>query len=177
MRRIGYGLVDHDVARLVPQPADVDANGPRGQERQQLVGPLDHRHAVAVQHLLDAQIDELDEAPGAVRIEVIDRVPAAVLVDQHEGRARHVRGHTEAAGEPLQEAGLARAELAGARHDRPRRETRPEALADGLRLFRAVRDQPAISSSAAGSCSTMSPAIIATSPRSRAARSPARPCT
>src|SRR5581483_6726151 len=183
MRRIGYGLVDGDPAGLVAEPLQVDPDGVRGEQRHELVGPLDDGDAVAVEQLLEPQVDQLGEAAGTVRVEVVDRQAAAVVVDQHEGRARHVPGDPEAARQSLQEARLPGAQLSGARDHRTGPEAGAQRLADRLGRRRVTRHEgppahgrgPARRWSAAGSASTMSPATIATSPRAAAVRSPASP--
>src|SRR5918996_2306645 len=99
-----YAATDADPARLVAHAVDVHANRARRQERRQLVGPLHDRHAVAREQLVEAELEELGEALRAVGIDVMHREPAAVLVDEHEGRAHDAALHTEAARDALREA-------------------------------------------------------------------------
>src|SRR5207244_12066970 len=84
----------------------------RWQERRELVRPLDARHAVSLQELGDPEVQQLDETLGAVGVDVVDGHAAPVLVDQDEGRARRARRGAETTHEPLDEAGLPRAEPA-----------------------------------------------------------------
>src|SRR2546426_12823813 len=83
--------------------------------------PRDDRHAVSRQELGDPKLQQLDEALGAVGVDVVDRHAAPVLVDQDEGRARRARRGAETAHEPLDEAGLPRSELADEGDDGPGR--------------------------------------------------------
>src|SRR5438046_8349730 len=103
---------DRDRPRLVADAGDPDLERPGWQEGQELVRPLDDRHAVALQELWDPEVHQLGEALGAVGVHVVDGQAAPVLVDQDEGRARRARRGAETTHEPLDEAGLPRAKLA-----------------------------------------------------------------
>src|SRR5213076_2733521 len=109
----------------------------RWQERQELVRPLDDRHAVSLQELGDPKLQQLDEALGAVGVHVVDRHAAPVLIDQDEGRARRARRRAETTHEPADEAGLPRAELADEGDDVAGPEPRRQPLARGLGLLGA----------------------------------------
>src|SRR6266545_3714588 len=178
-------ILDDDAARLVAEPGDGHRDRVRGQKREKLVRPLDHGHAVAVQEILDTDVEQLGEGLGAIRIQVIDGQPPSVVVDEHEGRARHHGLDAEPPGEALEEAGLAGSEVPDAGDHRARLEARPQVLAQRLRLFGTSRDHglqglherrlPREGVMAAGIASMMSPAMSESSPRSAHARSPARP--
>src|SRR4030095_5864357 len=71
-----------DVTRLVSEAADGDGNRAQGQERPQLVCPFDHGHSFPVEHLLQAQVEELGEAARPVGVDVVDEQAALVLVDE-----------------------------------------------------------------------------------------------
>src|SRR5262249_12038062 len=176
------GAGDLDVARLVAESGEGHGDGAGREERTELVGPLHHGDAGAVGHLLDAEAGELGETLRPVGVEMVDGQATPVLVDEHERRARHPRRDAEAAAEALQEARLAGAERADARHHRPRSEPRAQRLAEGLGLLGRARAKPPRGHQrAAGGlmawamASTRSPAISPSWPRAAAARSPARP--
>src|SRR5262249_36856366 len=181
----GSAAFDDDAARLVAETVDGDGDRMRRQKGNELVRPLDHGDAVAVHQLLDAEVEHLRQALGAVRVEMMDGHAPSVLVDEHDRRARHRRLDAQPAGEPLEETRLAGAELTDARHHRARIETRAQSFARSPRLLGTVRDHgfggfherlvardPII---AAEIDSTMSPARTDSSPRSVPARSPAMP--
>src|SRR6266536_3117164 len=67
-----FGSGELDRARLVPESADGDGDGARRQEREELVGPLDHGHPFPVEHLVDAHIDQLGEAGRPVGVDVVE---------------------------------------------------------------------------------------------------------
>src|SRR5262249_59779540 len=114
----------------------------RRQERQELVPPLHYGHATAVEHLLDAQLHQLGEALRTVGVDVVDAHAPWILVDEHEGGTRHIGVHAQPSREPLQEAGLARAQRADAGDDVTRPETRAEPLAERPGLLGAPREEP-----------------------------------
>src|SRR5206468_1511865 len=97
-----------DIAWLVAEAADGDGDCAGGQEREQLVRPLDHRHSFPVEHFLYAQVNELGEATRPVGVDVVDAQAALILVDEHEGGAGHLGLYAEAPREALEQAGLAR---------------------------------------------------------------------
>ena len=70
----------------------------------------------------------------------MDGNASAVLVDQHERRARRADGRAEASHQPLNETGLASAELAGERDDRAGSERGAETLARSLGRLGAGAD-------------------------------------
>src|SRR3972149_1804733 len=86
------------------------------QERQELVGPFHHRHAVTVKELLQPQVEELREALGPVGVQVIDGQTPPVLVNQDKGGARGRLGGAGAPPQPLEETGLSGAELPDGGH-------------------------------------------------------------
>src|SRR3989304_4860784 len=86
------------------------------QERQELVGPFHHRHAVTVKELLQPQVEELREALGPVGVQVIDGQPPPVLVNQDKGGARGRLGDAEPPHQPLEETGLSGAALPDGGH-------------------------------------------------------------
>src|SRR5688572_28064332 len=97
------------------------------------IGPFDDRHPARVERLLPARRAEI-LAFEAIEIEMKERQPPAeMLVEDHEGRARHIRCvQSEAGRDALREDGLPRPELAPQRDDVARtRETR-ESLADAF---------------------------------------------
>src|SRR4029450_6456187 len=127
------------------------------------------------------EVDDLEQAVGAVGVHVIDRQPPAIDVDQDERGAGDIGRHAEAAGDALQKARLSCAQLAHAGHHRARRQPRAELLAHGLRLLGAARDVLARAHArggvrARGMASTLSPAIMPSSPTAPRAGSPASPC-
>jgi hypothetical protein len=68
-----------------------------------------------------------------VEVDVDERHPAGMLVDEGEGGARDVAiAHARAAGDALNEGGLARAERADQADDVADRQGAPETLADLL---------------------------------------------
>src|SRR6266850_3951894 len=142
MRRFGYAAqpADRDRARLVPDAGDVHVDRVRRQERRQLVRPFDDRHALTADHLQEPEIDELGHAVRAIGVDVMDGNAPRVLIDQNERRARRADGGAEAAYQPLNEAGLAGAQLARESDDRPRSERRAETLAGGLGRLGARAD-------------------------------------
>ncbi|PYN45865.1 MAG: hypothetical protein DME00_20980 [Candidatus Rokuibacteriota bacterium] len=71
----------------------------------------------------------------------MDGNAALVLVDEDERRARRAHGGAETAHQPLDEAGLAGAQLAGQRDDRARAECEAEALTSGLGRLGARADE------------------------------------
>src|SRR5258706_9609834 len=106
------GMTNRDDPWLVPDPFDVDVDRARRQQRQELVGPFDDRHAVTREQLVEAEIEQLREALRAIRVDVMHGQPTAILVDENEGRAHHPARHPESARQALREARLAGAELA-----------------------------------------------------------------
>jgi hypothetical protein len=80
--------------------------------RPQLVRPLDHGDPVAAPHLLEAEVEQLGQRPGAIRVDVVHGHAAPVLVDEREGGTRDLGLHAEPSHEALDEARLARAPLA-----------------------------------------------------------------
>src|SRR3989304_5656551 len=94
-------------------------------DRPRLVAEACDRHADRVRR---------QEGPQAVA--------APVLVDPHEARPRRPHGPPEPADEALDEAGLARAELADQRDDGARAERPSEPLARGRRLLGAPPPPP-----------------------------------
>src|SRR2546427_10348639 len=113
-------VVVRDLARLVADAGDVAAYGAGRHQRLEPLGPFDHRDAAAVDQLLEAEVEQLGEGGRAVRVHVVHRQAAAVLVDEHEGRAGGAARHPERAHEPLHEDRLAGAELPGERAAGPR---------------------------------------------------------
>src|SRR5437867_9033930 len=128
---------DRDRPRLVADAADPDLERPGWQEGQELVRPLDGRHAVALQELRDPEVHKLGEALSAVGGHLVDGQAAPVRVDQDEGRARRARRGAETTHEPLDEAGLPCAELADQGDDVAGPEHRRQPLARGLGLLGA----------------------------------------
>src|SRR5439155_1138667 len=68
---------DRDRPRLVADAGDPDLERPGWQEGQELVRPLDDRHAVALQELRDPEVHQLGEAQGAVGVHGVDGQAAA----------------------------------------------------------------------------------------------------
>ena len=130
-----------------------------------------------MEHLLDAQVDELGEATRPVGVDVVDAPAALILVDEHEGGAGHLGLYAETPGEALEQAGLARPQGADARDHVALAEAGSQPLAERPGLVGAPRDDPHRGEgvSAAGMHSMRSPATSPSSPRSAAARSPASP--
>ena len=113
--------------------------------------------------------------------------PAAVLLDEREGGGTHLeRVDAEPFGEPLDEGGLACAEVAREQHHVVWAQFRGEGSTGVDRLgFRVCRDRHCLSGAlrravssrmASLMCAATSPATIDTSPSSACARSPAMPC-
>src|SRR3990172_1135926 len=149
------------------------------QERQELVGPFHHRHAVTVKELLQPQVEELREALRPVGVQVIDGQPPPVLVDQDKGGARSRLRDAEPPHQPLEETGLPGAELPDGGHHIAGLEPLAQCFADLPGLLGAPAFVPELQAwtlrIAAGIASRMSPAISPSSPLASRARSPARP--
>src|SRR5712692_1377932 len=131
------GMANGDDPRLVPDAFDVDVDRARRQQRQELVGPFDHRHAVTREQLVQAEIEQLREALRAIGVDVMHGHAAAILVDEDEGRAHDPARHPEPARQALREARLPGAELTGQRDDITGPETLRETRAHGVRLLGA----------------------------------------
>jgi len=100
--------------------------GLRGQQGGYPLGPLDGGNAVARQVLLDADIDRIIFATKSIQIKMIQWYRALVLVDEGKCRTVDGPGYMQAAGQPLDEAGLARPEVAMKRdHGTPGKGFRP----------------------------------------------------
>src|SRR3989442_3901762 len=80
-------VVDRDLTRLVADAGDVDAYGAGRHQRLEPLGPFDHPDAAAVDQLLEAQVEQLGEGARSVRVHLVHRQSAAVLLDEHEGPA------------------------------------------------------------------------------------------
>src|SRR5437667_7995889 len=170
------GMANRDDPWLVPDTFDVNVDRARRQQRQELVGPFDDRHAVTREQLVEAEIEQLREALRAIRVDVMHGHATAILVDENEGRAHDPAGHPEPARQALRKARLARAELARQRDDVTGSETLRESHAHGVSLLGAAALDHALTRlKASGNAVITSRAISDSSPMRSAAMSPATP--
>src|SRR5262245_16584802 len=133
------GSLDLDLARLLAGSPDADPHRAGREDRLGLLGPLDDRHALAVEQLVQPERQHLVQSIRAVEVDVIEREPPGVLRDHDEGRARHRSLDAETGGHALGEAGPSGAEVAVERDDRagPRHAAEPRSQpAGGLRALR-----------------------------------------
>src|SRR5262245_28025192 len=175
---------DRDRPRLVPDAVEAYVNGPRRQQRPGFLGPLDDRDAVAVDHLFEPEVCELGHGGRAVGVDVMDGEATAILVDEDEGRACRARRDPEPVREALDEARLARAQLADEPDDVARAERPSQTLAGRRGLFGTLAGDrrgrghargTARLANASASAVITSLAINASSPTRAAATSPASP--
>src|SRR4051812_9637521 len=85
-----------------------------GRERRDHgVAPLDQRHALVVDQLAEAEVEELLQALEAVGVDVNDRKDALIRVHDHERGAGDGLLDAQGLAEPLHEGGLACAQVTG----------------------------------------------------------------
>src|SRR4051812_1359728 len=89
----------------------------RRQGRDDGVAPLDEGHALVVEQLAKAEVEQLLETLEPVGVDMHDREGALVGVHDHERRAGDRLFNTEGPAEPLHECGLARAEVTGEQNE------------------------------------------------------------
>ena len=99
-----------------------------------MLGPLDREAVGRGEEILEHERVELRGAVEAVGVEMDERAGAAVEREDREGRARDRFADAEAAGEALDEGGLADAEVAVEREGGVGLERGGESGGEGLRL-------------------------------------------
>jgi hypothetical protein len=104
---------DLDLAVVVVADVQDQLQPALGQGRGHPVGPLHEHHRVGREHVLQAQVLQLQGAAEPVGVDVVDGRVAVVLADQHEGGGQDRPLDPEGGGRPLDQPGLARPEVAG----------------------------------------------------------------
>ena len=96
----------------------------------------------AFRHFLEPQIVHCGPSIETVEIHVNEGHPPLVVLNQHEGRARHLeRIGAETGGEPSHERGLTRPEIALKKHIAAGRQRRGEAFGDGVGFLFGTGDE------------------------------------
>src|SRR6202012_2895793 len=120
----GTTALDVKAAGRLSGECDLDVQVIAGESRVYAVGPLDQADAVAAQILFHSQGGKLGSAAQPVGIEMVDRQPGIVLLDQDEGGTAHgpAVGDVKALGDGADQMRLAGAKRADQGDDGTRKE-------------------------------------------------------
>ena len=169
----GAGRLDRDAPGLVGAgrvaPDELDAEPVFGEQTRDRVAPLDEQDPFAVLELVQRQVDHVLLALEPVQVDVRERHTAGhVLAHEGERRRSHVLGRAEPGGDPLDERGLARAELPGEDDDVARAQERRERGARGARVVggRRLEDERGRQNSSSWSSGTAG-SVVALQPDER----------
>src|SRR5262245_57320461 len=186
-RRSPPSVGDMDRALVVVAMLDSNLDGVLEMPRQP-IGPLDGGDAIAACQLVEAEVVHLDRFQS-VKIDVVERQPsAAIFLDERESGAGDLaRLDPQPGGEAADKRGLPCSEISRQQHHVARPDTIGEIAAggggfcfraggNGHPLFSTTFRRAVSSMTASPRCAARSPAVIATSPSSASARSPAMPC-
>src|SRR5437867_7394345 len=96
-----------DYTAVTTRILEVDMGG-LGNVKRQALAPLDDRNALAGEELLQAERRRVARSLQAVQVDVVDRAPPRIDVDERERGARHERRilEPEASGQPPRERRL-----------------------------------------------------------------------
>src|SRR5574341_218177 len=105
------------------------------------LGPFYHRRAVGINILVEPYAFQFRGVFQPVEVDVVERHPAVILIDEGESRARNVLfPHLETERDAVGEMGLARAQIAVETDQVALPEQRAQGLSDAFGLLRAGGD-------------------------------------
>jgi len=102
------------------------------------IGPFNHRDSVVVEVIVQPDPLDLSLVVQSIKIEMENRQPALVFVNQREGGAGHLVIAVEASDEAFNELRLAGTKVAAQRHDIVRPERFRFCAGERDRFLRAV---------------------------------------
>jgi len=122
---------------LVSGDPEVEVEGCRREPRRDVLGPLDRKAVRWGEKIFEHERVELGGTVEPVGVEVDEGARSAMKREDREGGARDLLDDAETASEPLNECGLADAQVTVQRERRVGWECRGELPGEGLRLIGA----------------------------------------